>query len=139
MLLPEWMVVMKVLRFLMSTMIWAIFTCGPTFVVMRRFGPVSDYVWLLLFLLFGSAVEAGLLWSLATQARNLSTAILWGAALGFVVPSVWGFLMAKDLAAFDAQPLVAIGSRMSFPSAIGGALAGCIQWSRKVIAGTGPG
>jgi hypothetical protein len=135
MLLPGCTVVVKALRFLISTIVWAIFTCGPAIVVLRKFGPVSDYVWLLVLLLFSSAVEAGLLWSLAGQTRNLSTAVMSGVTLGFVVPTVWGFLLAKDLAAFDAQPLIVMGLRLGLPSAIGGALAGWIQWPSKVSTG----
>jgi hypothetical protein len=125
---------MRAVRFLMSTIVWAMLTCGPALGVVRKFGPASDYLSVLLFLWFGSAVEAGLLWSLVAQAKNLSGAVMWGVSLGFLVPSVWGYLLAKDLGAFDAQPLIVMGFYISFPSAVGGAFAGWIQWRTKISA-----
>lgn len=119
-------------RFLISTLVWAVFSCGPAMVVMRKVGPFSDYLWLWLLLLFGSTVEAGLLWSLAIQTRNPATAIVSGAVLGFVLPSVWGFLLAKDVGAFDAQPLIVAGLDLGVTGGIGGALAGWIQFHSRV-------
>jgi len=82
--------------------------------------------------MFGSSVEAGLLWSLVSQATDITGALMWGASLGFLVPSVWGYLLAKDLGSFEAQPLIVMGLILGVPSAMGGALAGWIQWRVKV-------
>ena len=122
----------KLLRFLVSAFVWAVFTCGPAVGLAVKSTPTGDEVWSLVFLLFASAVEAGLLWSLTVQTESRFGAAKVGAVLGFLVPTVWGYLLAKDLASFDAQGFIAVGLLIGISSGIGGGFAGSIQWQAEV-------
>lgn len=111
----------------------AVFTCGPALGLAVKSGPSADELWPTVFLLFASAVEAGLLWSFAVRADSRFGAAKAGGVLGFLVPTVWGYLLAKDLASFDAQGFVTLGLLMGICSGIGGAFAGSIQWRAEVL------
>lgn len=122
---------MKALALLSSLIVWAIFTCGPLFVLEP--GLNADDIWILLLLLLTSVAETGLLWLLMRRAMDLVGAVKRGAALGFLVPSAGGFFLATAMS-FEAR---GVGLILGIPSAIGGALAGWIQWRTKVATDRG--
>ena len=122
---------MGVLRFLCSATVWAIFTSGPVLGLILRSGITTDDLCKIPFLLFISIIQAGLLWPFVSQAMDLSEAIRWGAIVGFVLPTALGYLLGKDIGSFDAQGFTAVGLVLGVPSAVGGAVAGWIQWRAK--------
>lgn len=117
---------MKALGLLSSLVAWAIFTCGPLFVLEPTLS--ADDIWILLLLLFTSAAETGFLWLLVRRAIDSVGAVKRGAAMGFLVPTVGGFFLATAMGSFEAR---GVGLILGIPSAIGGALAGWIQWRAK--------
>lgn len=118
---------MKALGLLSSLAVWAIFTCGPLFVLDPDL--TSDEFWILLLLVFASVAETGFLWLLVRPAIDSVGAVKRGAAMGFLVPTVGGFSLATAMGSFEAR---GVGLILGIPSAIGGAIAGWIQWRTKV-------
>lgn len=119
---------MKSAKLLSSAIIWAIFMCGPALALILPSELNKDDIWIVLLLFLSIVLQTGLLWLLVARAADLVGAAKRGALVGFLVPSVGGFLVATVMGVFEAR---AVGLVFGIPSALGGAFAGWIQWSAR--------
>jgi len=109
--------------------IWIVFTCGPGLITIIHFTKLDRHlVWPLLSLAFVAVVEAGLTSSIVLETKSSAQAILGGGGLGLIFPVVGAYLLQKFVVDFENWSLVPDALVICFPSAIGGALAGWIQW-----------
>jgi hypothetical protein len=88
-------------------------------------------VWPFVSLVLVAVMEAGLSWSLVLEATTPKKAIFSGAGLGLGLPILGAYLLQNATADFENWSLIPGALLMSFPSAMGGALAGWIQWRSK--------
>ena len=102
--------------------------CGPLVALAHQSPLNKDDFGVIVLLLFASVFKTGLLWFLVGRAEDLPGAFKRGGTVGFLVPSVGGFLLATAMGNFEAS---AVGLVLGIPSALGGALAGWIQWSAR--------
>lgn len=103
---------------------------GPLLALAHQSPLNKDDFWIVGLLLFASAFQTGLLWFLVGRAEDLLGAVKRGGTVGFLVPSVGGFLLATAMGDFEAR---AVGLVLGIPSALGGALAGWIQWNTRSL------
>lgn len=125
---------MRAAKLLSSVVIWTAFILGPALALMLQSEMNKDDTWIVLLLFFASVFQTGILWFLVRRAEDVLGAVKRGASVGFLVPTVGGFLLATGMGNYEAR---AVGLVLGIPSALGGALAGWIQWSaRKPYNGT---
>ena len=83
-------------------------------------------------LVFIALLESGLSCSIALESSTLRQAVFSCGALGLGLPIIGAYLLQKATTDFENWSLVPGALIMGVPNAVGGALAGWIQWRWKV-------
>ena len=122
------------MNFLKSLGVWVLLTDGSAFVLFIRDGWLSSaQVIGLIEIFLVTLVSAILLRILVTFLNSLKLATLCGLVLGFALPALGGWLLSSLTPGFESPAIFAGAVMVSIPNAIGGAIAGWLQW-RSVLA-----
>ena len=121
------------IAFFKSFGFWALFTCVPVFAIVLSGGKVNgDQLRVLLLLLLLPLLGTSLLFFWVGEQRSVWRNVLYGVALGIVIPALGGFLLYIVTPGFESPAILVGALILSIPSAIGGALAGWIQGSAEL-------
>jgi hypothetical protein len=107
---------------------WALFTCVPVLVIVIWSGKINGDQLFVLFLLLLLPISGTLLLFFAVGVqKSVLRNVLYGLALGFVMPLLGGFLLYIVTPGFESPAILVGALILSIPSAIGASLAGWIQ------------
>ena len=122
------------MNFLKSLGVWVLLTDGSAFALFLRDGWLSGaQVIGLVEIFLVTLVSATLLRILVTFLNSAKVATLCGLILGFALPTFGGWLLSSVVSGFESPAIFAGAVMVSIPNAIGGAIAGWLQW-RSVLA-----